>query len=116
LESLLQTTPTHDIAIRLILQELRPELSIDNLRSHCLGHIINLAAKVFIFGKETDAFEALVDSVDETNALDSDGMKQAQAAWRERGPIGKFHNVAVFIRSSPQRREAFKRSIVGEQR
>ena len=103
----------NDAAIRSILHELRPELSIDDRRSRCLGHTINLAAKAFIFGKETDAFKALVDSVDETDALDSDKMRWARAAWRERGPIGKFHNMVTFIRSSPQRREAFKRSIVG---
>jgi hypothetical protein len=38
-------------------------------------------------------------------------MRQAQAIWRQRGPIGKFHNIVIFIRSSPQRREAFKQCL-----
>jgi hypothetical protein len=42
-------------------------------------------------------------------------MRRAQAEWRQRGPSVKFHNTVVFIRSSPQRREALKRCLpVGE--
>jgi len=34
-----------------------------------------------------------------------------QVKWRSRGPIGKFHNIIVHIRATPQRREAFQRSV-----
>ena len=66
---------SNDTTIRSILQELRPELSINNRRSRCLGYIINLAVKAFIFSKETNTFKVLVDSVDKTDALDSDKIK-----------------------------------------
>jgi hypothetical protein len=42
-------------------------------------------------------------------------MKTAQEAWRKKGAIGKFHNIVVFIRSSPQRREAFKSCLIGDE-
>jgi hypothetical protein len=34
-----------------------------------------------------------------------------QEEWRSRGPIGKFHNIVVFIRGSSQRRQAFAASV-----
>jgi hypothetical protein len=37
-----------------------------------------------------------------------EGLTAARALWRKKGPIGRLHNVCVFIRSSPQRRRAFE--------
>lgn len=42
-----------------------------------------------------------------TLALWSDDEAEL-AHWRERGPVGKLHNVVKFIRASPQRSEAFR--------
>jgi hypothetical protein len=73
-------------------------------------HIINLAAKAFLFANSVEAFETVTEGLDETSVdLDSETIKKAQAAWRGKGVVGKLHNVAVYIRSSPQRREAFKK-------
>jgi hypothetical protein len=106
---------SNDTAIRAMLQVLRPDLNIEDCRSRCLGHILNLAAKAFLFGKETSAFEDAVDLVNENDeAVESDKMKKAQDLWRKKGPVGRFHNIVVFIRSSPQRREAFRRCLVDE--
>jgi hypothetical protein len=102
---------SNDTAIRAILKSLRPDLNISDRRARCLGHIINLAAKAFIFSKGVTAFEASVNAAGESAEFDSDSMQQAQAEWRQRGAIGKFHNIVVFIRSSPQRREAFRRCL-----
>jgi hypothetical protein len=41
-------------------------------------------------------------------------MKKAQDAWRKKGPAGKMHNIVTYIRSSPQRKEAFKKTVVNE--
>ena len=50
--------PVNDVAIRLILIHLRPDLkNPDSRRIRCLGHIINLVAKAFLFRKNADAFE-----------------------------------------------------------
>jgi hypothetical protein len=106
---------SNDTAIRKTLTAVRPDLDSSRRRSRCLGHIINLAAKAFLFGKDTAAFEASVDSLEDNDDLDSNEMKTAQEAWRKKGAIGKFHNIVVFIRSSPQRREAFKSCLVGDE-
>jgi hypothetical protein len=108
---------SNDVAIQAILHQLRPELQPKLRRSRCLGHIINLVAKAFLFGKSVEAFELATGSINEDTAfVDPEAMKKAQKAWREKGAIGKLHNIIVFIRSSPQRREAFKRKITGNDR
>ena len=105
---------SNDTAIKAILKVIDSRIKdISPYRSRCLGHIINLAAKAFLFGKETDAFEAITELVDDTTPMDSATMREAQAAWHSKGPIGKLHNVVVFVRSSTLRREAFLRVVVG---
>ena len=59
-----------------------------------------------------DALEASVENVKDSAPFDYELMPQAQLDWRKKGAIGRFHNVVVFIRSSPQRREAFKRCLL----
>jgi hypothetical protein len=68
----------------------------------CLGHVINLAAKAFLYGHETDAFEKNIESFREQ----SDLLKELKL-WRKRGPLGKLHNIIIFICRTPQRRERF---------
>jgi hypothetical protein len=87
---------SNDVAIRHILATLRPDIQDpDSCRSRCLGHIINLAAEAFLFGKDVEAFNQVADYVDDTTSMDSDAIKKAQFAWRSKGAIGRFHNVAV---------------------
>ena len=69
----------------------------------CLGHIINLAAKAFLFSKNADAFE------DSTDTARKNGQLEAlREEWKKQGPVGKLHNTVKFIRCTPQRREVFK--------
>jgi hypothetical protein len=72
----------------------------------CLSHVINLAAKAFLLGQNPDAFERELKSVDECN---EEGKERE--FWRKRGPIGKLHNVVVYIRRTPQRRRNLKRRL-----
>jgi hypothetical protein len=68
---------SNDVAVRHILATLRPDIKDpDSRRSRCLGHIINLAAKAFLFGKDVEAFNQVVDSVDDTTSMDSDAMRR----------------------------------------
>jgi hypothetical protein len=53
----------NDSVWRITLNVLHPERDPKASRSRCLGHIINLAAKAFIFGDNVNAFEAIVDIV-----------------------------------------------------
>jgi hypothetical protein len=105
---------SNNSAIKVTLSVLRPDLDARTYRSRCFGYIINLAAKAFIFSKDIAAFKDSLKFEDETAPPDSDKMKAAQEEWRKKGAVGKFHNVIIFIRSSPQRREAFKRCLVDD--
>ena len=104
----------NDVAWKEVLRQLHPGRDPKASRSRCLGYIINLAAKAFLLGKNTEAFEATVDAVRDSTSRDSEVMKKAQDAWRKKGPIGKMHNIITYIRCTPQRREVFKRTVLGE--
>jgi hypothetical protein len=94
---------TNGTAIRAILAHLRPDLKDpDCRRVRCLGHIINLAAKAFLFGKDADAFEEESQTKKQLSKLEA-----VRELWRQKGPVGKFHNTVSFIRKTPQRHEAF---------
>ena len=105
---------SNDVAWRETLKALHPDCDPQASRSRCLGHIINLAAKAVLFGKHVRAFEAIVDIANDAIPNDSPAMRNAQNDWRAKGPIGKAHNIVLFIRCSPQRRETFKRCVVGD--
>ena len=94
----------NDTCIRAILRKHRPDIKDpDSRRVRCLGHIINLAAKAFLFGKNADAFE------DSTDTARKNGHLEAlREEWRKRGPVGKLHDTVKFIRCTPQRREVFE--------
>ena len=78
----------NDTCIRAILKKRRPDIKDPNSRRvRCLGHIINLAAKAFLFGKNAGAFE------DSTNTARKNGHLEAlREEWRKQGPMGKLHN------------------------
>jgi hypothetical protein len=84
----------NDICIRAILRKYRPDIKDpDSRRVRYLGHITNLAAKAFLFGKNADAFE------DSTDAARKSGHLEAlREEWRKQGPMGKLHNTVKFIR------------------
>jgi hypothetical protein len=70
----------NNIAIKSTLRRIRPDINdITGRRSRCLGHIINLAAQAFIFGKNIKAFEAVIGTVNEVTPLNSKIMQTAQA-------------------------------------
>ncbi|TVY74496.1 Zinc finger BED domain-containing protein RICESLEEPER 2 [Fusarium oxysporum f. sp. cubense] len=69
-------------------------------RLRCQGHIINLAAKAFLFATDNEKLE-----------LDDPGVHNVTLkhieAWRKKGPLGKIHNFVVFIQRSVQRSQKF---------
>lgn len=98
----------NDNAVRLALQRLNPaEKQPKTRRARCIGHILNLAARDFIFGKDCEVFEYEIAGEDPNAQSDSGAARAAQEVWRRKGPIGKLHNLVVFIRGSVQRSEAF---------
>lgn len=59
-------------------------------RCRCIGHTINLAAKALLFGHNPDAFEELLSG-------ERAFTKDEYAIWRDKGPVGKLHNMVVDI-------------------
>jgi hypothetical protein len=105
-----------DAAVRHIFSTLRPDEIDDNpsaRRSRCLGHIVNLAAQAFLFGKDCAAFADDIARAEEATLRDQRFLETEQEKWRRQGPVGKFHNIAKFIRASTQRRKEFSSVIKG---
>jgi hypothetical protein len=95
----------NDTTINIVLHTLLPALSIaerQQRRLRCWGHILNLAARAFLFGQNAEDFDEQI-LIHRTLAREQAELQE----WRKRGPIGKLHNIVVFIRRSPQRRETF---------
>ncbi|KAM3517051.1 hypothetical protein MY4038_010335 [Beauveria bassiana] len=69
-------------------------------RLRCQGHIINLAAKSFLFVTDKEKIER------DDSGLHNVTLKQIEA-WRRKGPLGKLHNFVVYIQQSVQRCQKF---------
>jgi hypothetical protein len=68
----------------------------ENQRLRCIGHIINLTVKALLFGKGVSKLErALLGASDE----------QKFKLMREKGIIGRVHNIVRYILRSDQRRQ-----------
>jgi diadenosine tetraphosphate (Ap4A) HIT family hydrolase len=62
----------NDTYIRVILRKHRPNIKDpDSRRVRYLGHIINLAAKAFLFGKNADAFKDSIDTARKNGHLEA---------------------------------------------
>ncbi|KAJ6439221.1 restless-like transposase [Purpureocillium lavendulum] len=88
--SCLDNAANNDTAMETIADELSFEPKAR--RGHYFGHIMNLVAKAILFGKGCEAFEA-----------DIQAQKLAEAEhelWMKKGPVGKLHNLVVWIRGS----------------
>ncbi|KAJ6436023.1 transposase-like protein [Purpureocillium lavendulum] len=69
-------------------------------RLRCQGHIINLAAKAFLFVTDNEKLE-------HDDSGNNATLKEIKA-WRQKGPLGKLHNFVVFIQRSVQRSQRFQ--------
>ena len=98
----LDNVSSNDTCVQEILKQLQPTADPKKRRLRCFGHIVNLAAKAFLFGEEAEAFELEVDSY-----VQLQQEEKELRAWRKLGPIGKLHNVVTYIQKTPQCREAF---------
>jgi hypothetical protein len=97
-----------DTACESLVKRLRPNEDENSRRSRCLGHIINLAAQAFIYGKKNETFIVEAEQVEQLTIRDEQALIREQSLWRTRGSFGKFHNVVKFIRASYLRRREFQ--------
>jgi hypothetical protein len=102
----LDNARSNDTCVAEILKALGIDDTVERRRLRCLGHIINLAAKAFLFGPDPNDVEKEIKKTEDRD--------KKQELWRKRGPIGKLHNVVTYIRSTPQRREEFHQKAKGE--
>ncbi len=70
-------------------------------RLRCNGHVINLAVQEFRFGEKVDDYEYPEEM---TRSPSSQQIEQ----WRKLGPLGKLHNINIYIMKSPQRVQKFR--------
>jgi len=59
-------------------------------RLRCIGHVINLVVKAFLYGH---AFVEQTGVESEEDAL----LEASLSTWRKRGPYGKLRNVIAYI-------------------
>jgi hypothetical protein len=62
-----------------------------------------LAAQAFLFSSDEDTLSSL------NNTASYISTEWEMDNWRQKGPLGKLHNIAVHIQPSPQRRLAFQK-------
>jgi hypothetical protein len=94
-------TELNNVTWRVTLTRLYPQRDPVTSRSRCLGHIINLAVKAFLLGKDTEVFKVIINQVNDSTPRDLEVIRNTQTAWRKKGPVRKLHNIIVFIRSLP---------------
>jgi hypothetical protein len=103
--------PTNNVLCRFIETHWRRELglawSADQMRIRCIGHIINLIVQAFLFTGlvKIDELESY-DEQEKNGQLLFDEAKKLQ--FRLLGPLGKGHNIVVYIRSSAGRTAEWK--------
>ena len=74
-------------------------------RLRCFGHVINLVVKAFLWGTDVEAFQ---NEQAQYDGADSDKELEQVLEWRKRGPMGKLHNICVWICQTLQRRDVFE--------
>ncbi|CEJ83197.1 hypothetical protein VHEMI03217 [[Torrubiella] hemipterigena] len=77
-------------------------------RLRCNGHIINLSAQSFLFPNipDRDNIAALDNQIN--GQLPKEFNTEQMKVWRKKGPLGKLHNISVYISLSTQRLDAFR--------
>jgi len=94
------------VELGVMLQERNIHFDPITSRVRCFGHIINLVVKGFLWGADWEAFEANI-------AYDTDIAKESHLleSWRKKGPMGKLHNIGVWILRTPQSRDHFSQKV-----
>jgi hypothetical protein len=102
---------SNDVCIDIVLQELYPHMPSKQRaarRLRCLGHIVNLCARALLLGK--GATKAIDDAEVQ---LRRGALESLDEFWRQRGAIGRLHNIVRYIRATPQRMEEFAEINIG---
>lgn len=88
---MLDNTSNNDLYIRRLGERFK--FNAKHRRLRCVGHILNLIAREALFGSEVDVLEAELTTRRE--------LLDELTIWRRRGPIGRLHNLVIWIYKSP---------------
>lgn len=77
------------------LQEIGVSFDVKEHRLRCIGHVINLVVKAFLYGIESDH--------------EMPNLDEPSTFWRRQGSYGKLRNIINYICWTPQRRDEFIR-------
>ena len=67
-------------------------------RLRCMGHVLNLIAEAYLYGQDASDFE---------DQFKEQGLKGRRKMWRDRGELGKLHNLVAHVMASGKRSELF---------
>jgi hypothetical protein len=102
---------SNDVCIDLVLRKLYPRMNEQQRcrrRLRCIGHVVNLAAQAFLFGKQSQ------ETLDELDlAYRQHDFEAIAKVWRKQGVLGRLHNIVRYIRMTPQRRAEWRKTVVG---
>lgn len=82
------------------LQELGKQMEFDPIqkRLRCMGHILNLIAEAYLFGQDESSWK---------ENFTKAGAKERRELWRQRGELGKLHNLVAHVMGSGKRSDVF---------
>ncbi|KAF4491061.1 Pyruvate decarboxylase [Colletotrichum fructicola Nara gc5] len=98
----------NDTCLRAFYRSISPEMTdadVKARRMRCYGHILNLAARAFLFGADKEVLEAESDFFRLCERYEDD-----LELWRKLGPVGRLRNIVKFVRASPQRTERYRKA------
>ncbi|CCE27613.1 uncharacterized protein CPUR_01087 [Claviceps purpurea 20.1] len=98
-----------DSSAEVLFQSLNPEYEKQDAIErylYCYRHAFSLIGRVALYGEDFEAFERA------SQRLNCEGLSDdLLSLWRRRGPIGKLHNLVMWVRSSPQRKQLFNSTV-----
>ena len=67
-------------------------------RLRCMGHVLNLIAEAYLYGQDASNFE---------KQFKEQGLTGRRKMWRDRGELGKLHNLVAHVMASGKRLDLF---------
>jgi hypothetical protein len=93
---ILDNAPNNDITLVELSKTLKFDPKVKRLRY--IRHVLNLIAKAYLFGQDAFDFEA---------KFKEQGLQGRRKIWRDRGELGKLHNLMAHVMASGKRIELF---------
>ena len=92
----LDNVSNNNVALASLVEKLKELGIIFNPVEHqlcCIGHVINLVVKAFLYGVSSSELQIDIDS---DTSIDEDSTTQI-AFWRKRRPYGWLRNIITYI-------------------